>query len=205
MSRDVLIAKLGDTLNSGVKSEQAVVYLLVEIRKLADRENYQDPVLRMFCNWVVHTDLTNKREGSTLFLTTVDQEFDAAAAKNKSISSLPIFRFETFRDSLKQFLGHFNFPDALVRVEKDWRPFIMLYASVVSECPITYSASKLPLKHIKRIEVLKTPWLTFYINDLLVHRLRWRIFFKDGTNQDVSTWGKSVSIMWGRIKPAKLG
>jgi hypothetical protein len=203
MARDVLIQKLEDTLHAGVTTEQAVVYLLVETRKLADRENYQEPVLRMFCNWVVHTDLANKGDGSTLLLTAVDKEIGHAVAKNKSISSLPIFRFETFRESLRQFLGHFGLPDELVRVEKKWRPFIMLYASIVSECPITFSASKVPLKHVERIEILKAPRVTFYVNDLLVHRLRWRIFFKDGTNQDVSTLGKSVFVIWGRTKSTK--
>jgi hypothetical protein len=79
----------------------------------------------------------------------------------------------------------------------------MLYSSVVSECPIICSASKVPLKHVEKIEVLKAPKVTFYFNDVLVHRLRWRILFKDGTKQDVSTFGKTVTVVWGRIKSAK--
>jgi hypothetical protein len=166
MARDVLIQKIGDTLVAGIENEQAVVYLLVEIRKLADRDRYKDPVVRMFCNWVVHTDLANKGEGSTLFLAALDKEIDDAVARNKSINSLPVFRFETFRESLRQFLRHFKLPDQLVRVEKKWRLFIMLYASVVSECPIIFSASKVALKHIESIEVLKAPRMTFHVNDL---------------------------------------
>jgi hypothetical protein len=203
MARDVLIQKIRDTLVAGVESEQAVVYLLVETRKLADRDKYEDPVLRMFCNWVVHTDLANKGEGSTLLLAAVDKEIDDAVASNKSIDSLPIFRFETFKESLRQFLRHFKLPDELVQVEKKWRPFIMLYSSVVSECPIIYSASKVPLNYVERIEVRKAPMMTFYVNDLLVHRLRWRIFSKDGSKQDVSTFGNRVTVVWGRIKSAK--
>src|SRR6266481_4411095 len=203
MARDSLIQKIGDTLIAGVDSEQAVVYLLVEARKLADRDRYEDPVLRMFCNWVVHTDLAIKGEGSTLLLTTVDTEIDDAVANNKSINSLPIFRFETFKSALKKFLVHFKLPDELVRLEKKWRPFIMLYSSVVSECPIICSASKIPLKHLEKIEVLKAPRMSFYVNDLLVHRLRWRILFKDGAKQAVSTFGNSVTVVWGRTKSAK--
>jgi hypothetical protein len=203
MARDALIQKIRDTLIAGVETEQAVVYLLVETRKLADRDKYEDPVLRMFCNWVVHTDLANKGEGSTLLLGAVDKEIDDAVASNKSIDSLPIFRFETFKKSLRQFLIHFKLPDELVESEQKWRPFIMLYSSVVSECPIICSASKVSLKHIERIEVLKAPKMIFYINDLLVHRLRWRILFKDGTKQDVSTFGDRVTVVWGRVKGAK--
>src|SRR5437667_4645522 len=203
MARDVLIEKIGNTLVAGIESEQAVVYLLVEIRKLADRVKYKDPVLRMFCNWVVHTDLASKGEGSTLFLATLDKEIDDALGKNKSISSLSVFRFETFRESLRRFLNQFSLPDELVQIEKKWRPFIMRYSSVVSECPIVYSASKVPLKHIERIEVRKAPRVVFEFNGLLVHRLRWRIFFNDGSNQDVSTFGNSVTVQWGRAKSPK--
>jgi hypothetical protein len=203
MARDALIEKIRGTLIAGVESEQAVIYLLVETRKLADRNKYEDPVLRMFCNWVVHTDLANKGEGSTLLLAAVDNQIDDAVTSNKSIGSLPIFRFETFKKSLTQFLIHFKLPEELVQVEKKWRPFIMLYSSIVSECPIICSASKVPLKHVERIEVRKAPKVTFYVNDLLVHRLRWRIFFKDGTTQDVSTFGNSVTVNWGRTKSAE--
>jgi hypothetical protein len=200
MTRDVLIQKIGATLVAGIENEQAVVYLLVEIRKLADRVQYKDPVLRMFCNWVVHTHLANKGEGSTILLEAVDKEIDGAVARDKSIASLPIFRFETFRNALRHFLQDFQFPDELVEIEKKWRPFIMLYSSVVSECPIIYSASKVPLKHVERIEVRKAPKLVFSVNGILVHRLRWRIFFKDRSKQDVSTFGNAVSVVWGRTK-----
>jgi hypothetical protein len=202
MARDVLIQKITDTLIAGVGSEQAVVYLIVETRKLTDRDGYEDPVLRMFCNWVVHTDLANKGEGSTLLLAAVDKEIDDAVSQNKSIKSLPIFRFETFRNSLEKFLKHFDLPDDLVQSEKKWRPFIMLYSSIVSECPIICSASKIPLKHVERIEMLKSPRATFYVNDLLVHRLRWRIIFKDGSKQDVSTFGDRAFVVWSRTKSA---
>jgi hypothetical protein len=60
-----------------------------------------------------------------------------------------------------------------------------------------------PLKHVEKIEVRKAPRLTFYFKETLVHRLRWRIFFKDGTVQDVSTFGDSVTVNWGRTKPFK--
>ena len=94
MARDVLIQKIGDTIVAGIESEQAVVYLLVEIRKLADRDKYRDSVLRMFCNWIVHAELANKGEGSTLFLAAVDKEIDDALARNKSINSLDSRLFE---------------------------------------------------------------------------------------------------------------
>jgi hypothetical protein len=67
--KDELIRKIQDVLGRRITNEKQVVYLLVELRKLMDRDNYKNPVLRTFSNWVVHTSLEVQREGSTFILT----------------------------------------------------------------------------------------------------------------------------------------
>jgi len=69
---DELLRKLQELLKRRITNEKQVVYLMVELRKLMDREKYKDPVLRTFSNWVVHTDLTYPQEGSAFIL----KEFD---------------------------------------------------------------------------------------------------------------------------------
>ena|SRR5271165_6777034 len=83
--KDELIRKIQDVLDRRITNEKQVVYLLVEIRKLMDRDKYNDPVLRTFSNWVVHTSLESRREGSTFILTEFDQWFiDLYERKKKS-------------------------------------------------------------------------------------------------------------------------
>jgi hypothetical protein len=43
--KDELIRKIQDVLDRRITNEKQVVYLLVEIRKLMDRDKYNDPVL----------------------------------------------------------------------------------------------------------------------------------------------------------------
>src|ERR1035437_8071152 len=197
-----LIDKITQILVAGVETEQAVVYFLVELRKLADKTHYKDVMLRVFCNWVVHTDLSNRAEGSTYILKTIDNEVVRTHEDGTTLGSSPIFHFETFRESLRKLLVHFGLPLDLVDAQAKWRPFIMLYSSVVSECPIVFSASKAPLKYISSIELRKNPRLTFIVNGVIVPRLRWKLIFQDGTRQHISTWGDRVIITWPPKKPA---
>ena len=60
LMRDELCLKIQRLLDRKIRNEMQVVYLLVELRKLMDREQYKDPILRTFSNWVVHTSLENK-------------------------------------------------------------------------------------------------------------------------------------------------
>jgi hypothetical protein len=61
---DELLRKIQHVLDRRITNEKQVVYLMVELRKLMDRENYKDPVLRTFSDWVVHTSLSYPKEGS---------------------------------------------------------------------------------------------------------------------------------------------
>ena len=191
-----LITKIRNTLKAGVETEQAVVYVLVEVRKLCDRTKYSNPLLRVFCNWVAHTGLENRGEGSTHILKAVDDEITKAREKGIAPGACPIFRFETFRQSLRTFLADFRLPLDLVATEAAWRRFIMLYASVVGECPIQYTASKLPLKHIASIELRNQRKWRIEINGLPITRLQWKLVYTDGKHQNISTWGDHLTVVW---------
>jgi hypothetical protein len=52
---DELVRKIQHLLHRRIRNEMRVVYLLVELRKLMDREKYNDPILKTMSNWVVHT------------------------------------------------------------------------------------------------------------------------------------------------------
>ena len=74
--KDELIRKIQRVLDRRITNEMQIVYLLVEVRKLMDQDGYKDPVLRTFSNWVVHTSLENRADGSTLILNEFDHFMD---------------------------------------------------------------------------------------------------------------------------------
>ena len=49
--KDEILRKIQYVLDRRITNEQQVVYLMVELRKLMDRDGYKDSVVRTFCNW----------------------------------------------------------------------------------------------------------------------------------------------------------
>jgi hypothetical protein len=195
-----LVAKIRKTLEVGVETEQAVVYLLVKIRKLCDKTNYNDAALRTFCNWVVHTDLSKRADGSTYILREIDNEIDRCRTEGFTLASSPIFHFTPFQESLRRFFLTFKLPSELVSTKAKWRPFIMLYSTIISECPLVFKASKMPLQYIETAELCRRA-VTIVVNGIIVPRLKWKLKFKDGGKQEITTWGDKFTIFWTPKRP----
>lgn len=180
--KDELIRKIQDVLDRRITNEKQVVYLLVEIRKLMDRDKYNDPVLRTFSNWVVHTSLESQREGSTFILTEFDQWFIDLFEHKKKSPHLKHISLVAFQHSLVDCFTNFNLKAKFVRDLVAWKKFTRLYCSIVSECPITFKASKTALKYVKQVELTGVSEPIFK-GMPVVH---WRITLQDGSTQN---WG----------------
>ncbi len=85
--KDELLRKIQVVLDRRITNEKQVVYLLVELRKLMDRDDYKDPILRTFSNWVVHTTLENQAEGSTFILSEFDHFMVELYEHHKELAS----------------------------------------------------------------------------------------------------------------------
>jgi hypothetical protein len=108
--RHAIIEKLSRIIFQPAETEERVVYLLVEIRKLiehADLNEDQFVTLRFFCNWAVHTKLT-RGEGAKI-VALLNDLFEARLQgrlmgdeQRQKLSD--VFSFETFRRELLDFL-----------------------------------------------------------------------------------------------------
>ena len=181
--KDELCSKIQAIIDRQIRKEMQVVYLLVEARKLMDRENYTDPVLRTFSNWVVHTSLENRADGSTLIL----KQFDSFMAqlyerqlmhKDKEHISLG-----SFREALTGFFKHFHLNASFLKDLKELNIFFSLYCSIVSEGPLVFTASKEKLKYIKKAELTGVsrgvPMKEWPV-------INWKLTFHDGSTHN---WG----------------
>src|SRR5580698_9649235 len=180
--RDELIRKIQDVLDRRITNEKQVVYLLVEIRKLMDRDKYNDPVLRTFSNWVVHTSLESRREGSTFILTEFDRHFIDLYEHGQKSPHLKHISLVAFQHSLVNFFTHFGLNAKFVGDLVAWKKFAHLYCSIVSECPITFKASKSKLKYIKQVVLTGVSEPIFKGRPFVY----WRITLQDGSIQN---WG----------------
>lgn len=160
-----------------------VVYLLVELRKLMDREGYKDPVLRTFSNWVVHTSIENKADGSTLVLKQFDSLFEELHERQLIIRDREHMSLGSFREALMGCFEHFGLSAIFFRDLKELKIFFMLYCAIVSECPLVFTASKERLKYISKAE------LTGVSKGALVKEwpvINWKLTLHDGSIQN---WG----------------
>ena len=189
--------KLTDQLNEGIKTEVQVVYLLVGIRKLIERdakgEKYRN--LNFYCDWVLHSELD--RSGAKAILL----EFDKAHPLRKSGIDLPqdlrkeiddISRMRFFEKELAGFLDSYDLPPIAENVD-GWSHFFHLYTQVIQDIPLMVKAPspkvpspKVPPAAAENISKLvvhcETAPKTIKSGDRedLFYRIVWKIFDKDG-------------------------
>lgn len=179
--KDELLRKIQHVLDRRITNEKQVVYLMVELRKLMDREKYKDPVLRTFGNWVVHTSLSYPKEGSTFLLNEFDHLITELFEHENKSNQLGHISLTEFRVALHRCFQRFGLLGEFVKNGADWKKFVQLYSSIVSECPIVFTASKNNLKYIKQVELTGVSrhgkeWRS----------VDWRLTFHDG---ETMNWG----------------
>jgi hypothetical protein len=191
--RDELRRKITETLAEGIKTEKDLVYFLVEIRKLMERDQkYKDPVIESFSDWIVHTTLSRQKKGTTEIL----QEFDLIVTLFKERTSskrVPRhFNFDCLQTQLRKLLKHFDLPTELTDERNKWIRFLFLYASVVRDCPITLNASNMQLKYIKKLE------LQGYLDEPDV---KWKVILNSGETSSFSVRTASFEPPLKRRQP----
>jgi len=88
-----------------------------------------------------------------------------------------------FREGLQRCFESFGISATFLHDLKKLKRFFSLYASVVGECPIVYTASKLQLKRVAKIEMVGVS-RGIMVNEWPV--INWRITMHDGHTQN---WG----------------
>src|SRR5437899_1770065 len=79
-SQDRLLNKVAKELGNRITTEAQAVYILVQIRKLLeDSGTKKFEVLKMFCDWALHTELSRNKQIVALLA-----EFDEAIERANS-------------------------------------------------------------------------------------------------------------------------
>jgi hypothetical protein len=154
--RNEIIEKLRPILTQSVETEERVVYIMVEVRKLMEHANLPDNqlvTLRFFCNWVAHTKLTR---GEGVEIVKLMNDLYAARLSGQWMTDEQhqrlhgLFSFDTFRQQLLGFLRAQGLNWAMIELLPEWIKFVRHYAAVVADCPITYGKKDLQLRWMDR-------------------------------------------------------
>ncbi len=133
-----IIEKLSKFLTEHpMKEEFEVVYLLVELRKLLDREREQNtsnnyPLVRFHADWALHTKKNHITTAMKEIMNKIDDSIDIYP-KNGNIEFLLL---PEFRKELIQLLKEYDLPSEFSKDDNKWMNFILALTMVLADQPI---------------------------------------------------------------------
>lgn len=142
MATPDIIRKLEAELTTGIKTEVQAVYLLVQIRKLIERDQRekQYAMLKFHCDWALHSKMDRTSAKAILKL------FDDAQViriANKLAVSEPlkseierITQMHSFEEELQNFLAVYKLPPLTKKRSDGWTHFLHLYSKVIEDIPL---------------------------------------------------------------------
>lgn len=195
---EAILKKLTAELNRGIDTEVQVVYLLVGIRKLIERDalGRKYPSLKFHCDWALHSRLEGTGARSIL------REFDAAHALLKGevqLHDLPatlknevlrISKMESFSEELSQFLESHDLPPLTKHRSDGWVHFLSLYTRVIEDIPLVVrqAATDSSPRHITEVTVhceTAREAVTHPGGEEILFKVRWNIVDKHGESGEI--------------------
>jgi len=129
-----------------------IVYMLVEIRKVLDRDNnHKYPILRFYCNWSVHTDKDSTREMKVIMndiYQDVKKQITNPALVGRKTKVTSFMYMEDLQTEMGKFLQQYLLPETLLK-ESHWIEFVKLLVKILADQPI-----KNPCTDIKQFAFL---------------------------------------------------
>jgi hypothetical protein len=153
--------KLRRLLERGITTESDVVYFLVEIRKLmdlrTDLENHSAErygSLRLYCNWVAHTDLSNSQAKE--IVKKADAAYpkllDGTLTETEKDDFRRVFNLDSFRAELSEFLRQYHLP---CFSDSGWNHFLASFLNVIEDCPLACKAKDPKFNHVDEVMLIR--------------------------------------------------
>ena len=147
MGQPAIVEKLRRALSEDIRSECQVVYILVEIRKLADLTGTTSKynALAFYCSWALHVEMSWKEaqkllrhfeEAHPLFRAGKELH-EVSQIKGRDVENITTLRY--FKDDLNRFLEENHLPDNVIQAQ--WAHFMHYYTKVIEDCPLIVKPS----------------------------------------------------------------
>jgi hypothetical protein len=124
--------------------ECQVVYLLVEIRKLLDKNNFSDgrfDTLRFYCDWALHTKKSRKLEVIVSIVKGIERSIlEAHMFPNGQVvpfgnAHIDFIYKKELKGNMQSFFYEFSLPGSMFS-ERSWIAFLNLLIQVLVDQPI---------------------------------------------------------------------
>ena len=143
MGRIEIVDKLNTFLEKHMPftEECHVFYLLVETRKVLDRENnHKYPILRFYCNWSVHTDKDSTKEMEAIMKDIygdIEKQIanPALVGMGGKTKVIGFMYMEDLQAEMGKFLQEYQLPTSLTE-KINWLEFVKLFVKILADQPI---------------------------------------------------------------------
>jgi len=141
-----LIVKIKKTVSKNLNLEEAEVRsLMILVRKLLDKMSQPDQelylIIRLFCNWVAHIEITNSNAGLRI-LAEINDAFVSVKSSTDTneiqIKMSSAIGYPILRKELKSFFSHIGVNDTLVSDNYVWANFIDNLIEIIRDVPLSF-------------------------------------------------------------------
>ena len=163
--REAIIEKLGKHLSAPPSGEADVVYALVQIRKLMERDKVSSnyPRLKFFCDWVVHGGLAGKEAQRVLIeiddrLKYYDNRKPWEIDPDGKVGDLLSFQSLCFE--FHHFLESMGVQQIWTKGDGyTWFGVKKLFSEIIRDCPLEIARKDYEFPYISRLEITDgEPW-----------------------------------------------
>lgn len=186
--RNDIIEKLQRHLSGPIKTEPAVVYLLVEIRKILEQDYgsaLKPPSLYMHCCWAIHVDLKGSNT-TAHFLKRIESYVqnnvrgftpdNSFTMRDEAHLFDDFIHMASFKRELREFLAGHDLPTNLCDAPQQWQEFLKSYSAVIQDGALTVSDGS--LKTICKVVCTKSEAIPSM--EQVPFMIRWCIHLMDG-------------------------
>jgi hypothetical protein len=162
MARPAIVEKLTHHLEKEMTDEAAVVYFMVEVRKLLEHETAktQFQVLNFYCNWVVHTKLDQSPIADRIIHLNDEILAYSVSASNAPVQMndlITLLDQSSLQKELAMFLQQVGLPSEVLEASS-WNKFQRLLGSIIEDVPLLIDKRKgQPTRYVQSVSVKNLP------------------------------------------------
>jgi len=128
--------------------DMEIVYIMVELRKLLDRETEVNgrrfPLIRFYADWVVHTQKDKITKEIQNIMSKIDELMPQKPFPECATADIDFLYFPELRSEMEELFEYFNFPKKLFLHDNFyWINFINTLTQVLVNQPMNTPRSKL--------------------------------------------------------------
>jgi len=154
---DQIVAKIRREIERGITTESQAVYLLVEIRKLLERDHTGSKrydSIKLYSDWVVHVALDRRQAQEIVKLadTLYPKLITETLTEPEKAQFSNLFSLNAFREELAQFLQTKNIQPMS---DEGWNSFLASFLNVIEDCPLLCKTNDATLTNVDEIVVIQ--------------------------------------------------